>query len=223
MSSEQIWADVDDYLVRTVSPSDDVLDAVLAAADAGGLPEINVAPNQGALLSVLVGINGARRVLEVGTLGGYSAIWMARALPAGGRVITCEVDPHHAEVAAQNFERAGVSDRVEIRIGPAADTLQRLVEEGMDPFDLVFIDADKQNNPTYLARALELTHPGSVIMIDNVVRAGRVADASSSDASDRGTREVLRMLGDNPRLRATALQTVGSKGHDGFALAVVTD
>jgi len=225
MSEKQTWDDVDSYFVDTLSPPDEVLTAALETSRAAGLPAIAVAPNQGALLHVLARIRGARRILEVGTLGGYSTIWLGRALPADGVLISCELDPKHAEVATANVARAGLADRVEIRVGPAAETLQAMVEAGPDevaPFDVVFIDADKPNNPTYLRHALALTKPGSIIVVDNVVRDGAVADADSADESARGSREVLELIGATPQLSATAIQTVCSNCYDGFALAVVT-
>jgi len=216
-------AAVDDYLTQALLPSDPELDAALTDASAAGLPAINVTPHQGAFLHILARIAGARRILEVGTLGGYSTIWLARALPEGGRLVTLEIQPRHAEVAAANLRRAGVEDRVEIRVAPAASSLAALVEEGVEPFDLVFIDANKPGNPEYLEWALRLTRPGSVIVVDNVIRHGAVADADSEDVDVIGSRQVLERMGAEPRLTATALQTVGAKGWDGFAVALVAD
>jgi predicted O-methyltransferase YrrM len=220
---DDLWNSVDAHLVATLLEPDPVLDAALADSSAAGLPEIHVAPNQGKLLSLLVRIRGARRVLEVGTLGGYSTIWLARGLPADGRLVSLELEEHNASVARANLERAGLGDRVEVRVGPAADTLAAMVAAGEEPFDLVFLDADKGGYPTYLARALELSGPGSVIVADNVVRGGAVADASTTDPNAIGVRRFLDDAAADPRLDGTAVQTVGSKGHDGFALLVVTD
>jgi predicted O-methyltransferase YrrM len=218
-----LWDSVDAHLVATLLEPDPVLDAALADSSSAGLPEIHVAPNQGKLLSLLVRIKGARRVLEVGTLGGYSTIWLARGLPADGRLVSLELEEHNASVARANLDRAGLGDRVEVRVGPAADTLAAMVAADEEPFDLVFLDADKGGYPTYLARALELSRPGTVIVADNVVRGGAVADASTTDPNALGVRRFLADAGDDPRLDGTAVQTVGSKGHDGFALLVVTD
>ncbi len=220
--SEERWAAVDDYLARLLVLSDAVLDDVLETSAASGLPAINVSPNQGALLALLVRLQGARTILEVGTLAGYSTVWMARALPAEGRMVTLEVDPAHAEVAQDNLTRAGLAGTVEIRVGRAVDTLPRLVEEGAGPFDVVFIDADKANNPDYFSWALRLTQAGSLIIVDNVVRAGAVLDADSTDPDVQGTRRFHEVLAAEPGVMATVVQTVGSKGHDGFALALVT-
>ncbi|WP_380172725.1 O-methyltransferase [Kineococcus sp. DHX-1] len=215
------WTEVDEYLVQTLLPEDEVLELVVDENQAAGLPAIDVSPLQGALLSLLVRMTGARRVLEIGTLGGFSTIHLARSLPPGGRVVTCEYEPRHAEVARRNLDRAGFSEVVDVRVGAALDTLPQLQAEGGDPFDLVFIDADKPNNPHYLEWALRLTRPGSVIVGDNVVRGGRVVDEESTDPTVTGTRSFLEALGEDPRLEVTALQTVGSKGWDGFVLALV--
>jgi len=218
-----LWTTVDDHLVTTLLDDDPVLDAALADSRAAGLPEIHVAPNQGKLLSLLVRIAGARRVLEVGTLGGYSTIWLGRGLPEGGTLVSLELEAGNAEVARANLERAGLGDRVEVRVGPAADTLAAMAEAGEEPFDLVFLDADKAGYPTYLARALDLSHPGTVIVADNVVRRGAVADPGTTDPDAQGIRRFLADAAADPRLDATAVQTVGAKGHDGFALLVVTE
>ncbi|MEZ0164881.1 O-methyltransferase [Kineococcus sp. LSe6-4] len=215
------WAEVDEYLVQTVLPEDEVLELVVDENQAAGLPPIDVSPLQGALLSMLVRMTGARRVLELGTLGGFSTIHLARALPPGGRVVTCEHEPRHAEVARRNLDRAGFTDVVDVRVGAALDTLPQIEAEGGEPFDLVFIDADKPNNPRYLEWALRLTRPGSLIVGDNVVRGGRVVEEGATDPTTTGTRDFLTALGEDPRLEVTALQTVGSKGWDGFALALV--
>ena len=219
----QQWERVDDFLTDTVLPRDPALDQVRAASRAAGLPEIEVAPNQGALLALWCRMAGARRVLEFGTLGGYSTVHLARAVGPHGRVVTLELDPHHAAVARENFRRAGVADVVELIEGPAAESAQQLIESGAEPFDLVFIDADKPSNPRYLEQAVQLSHPGTVIVVDNVVRAGRIADPDDIEDRVVGSREVLALIGTHPRLSGTAVQTVGSKGWDGFALAVVGD
>lgn len=221
MTQDQ-WTTVDHYFSDLLAPSDPALDAALNATSEAGMPLINVAPNQGKLLHLLTRMTGARTVLEIGTLGGYSAIWMARALPPEGHLITLEVNPAHATVARANIDRAGLTERVDVRLGPALTTLPQLAEEDAGPFDLVFIDADKSSTPDYLAWALRLTRPGSLIIIDNVVRNGAVADPTSADPDVQGIRRALAMIADEPRLDATALQTVGVKGYDGFALALVT-
>lgn len=217
------WTAVDQYLTGVLVGPDPALDAALSASRAAGLPAINVTPNHGKLLHLLARIHQARSILEIGTLGGYSTIWLARALPPDGTLVTLEVDPHHAEVARGNVERAGLADRVELRLGPALDTLPVLAEEGRGPFDLVFVDADKPNIPDYFRWALRLSRPGTVIVVDNTVRRGAVADASSTDPSVQGVRRLHELIAEEPRVTATALQTVGSKGHDGFTLALVTE
>ncbi|MGW2550208.1 O-methyltransferase [Streptomyces sp. NPDC001635] len=221
-TAQELWDDVDAYFTTLLSPADEVLTAALRDSEAAGLPPINVAPNQGKLLQLLALIQGARRVLEIGTLGGYSTIWLGRALPADGRLVTLEYDATHAEVARRNLARAGLDSIAEVRVGPALESLPKLAEEHPPPFDLVFIDADKVNNAHYVKWALELTHPGSLIVLDNVVRGGRVTEADSEDPSVLGTRAALELMASHPRLSGTAVQTVGSKGHDGFALARVT-
>ncbi|MEW2248669.1 O-methyltransferase [Streptomyces sp. NPDC006975] len=221
MSGSQLWDDVDDYFSTHLAPDDDVLLAALRDSEAAQLPRISVTPTQGKLLQLLAQIHGARTVLEIGTLAGYSTIWLARALPADGRLISLEYSPKHAEVAARNIARAGFDKLVEVRIGPALETLPQLADENPPPFDLVFIDADKANNAHYVEWALRLTSAGSLIVVDNVVRGGRVADAGSDDPDVRGTRAALELIGSHPRLSGTAIQTVGSKGYDGFALARV--
>jgi predicted O-methyltransferase YrrM len=215
------WTEVDQYISGLLVGSDPALDAALEASTAAGLPAINVTPNQGKFLHLLARIQRARSILEIGTLGGYSTIWLARALPAGGRVVTLESDPKHAGVARANFERAGLSGIVDLRVGRALETLPRLAEEGLRPFDFVFIDADKAGIPDYFEWAVRLARPGSVILVDNVVRNGAVIDASSEDPSVRGVRRFNDLLASDPRVSATTLQTVGSKGYDGFTLAVV--
>ncbi|MEU3275074.1 O-methyltransferase [Saccharomonospora sp. NPDC006951] len=218
--SQSTWDAVDTYFADHLIPADPALDAALATSEQAGLPPIAVSPGQGKLLNLLTRIAGASSVLEIGTLGGYSTIWLGKALPAGGTLVSLEADAKHAEVAKGNVARAGLADLVDIRVGPALDTLPGLRD--LAPFDLVFIDADKPNNPNYLRWALELTGIGSVIIVDNVVRGGAVADAGSTDAAVRGVREMTELIRDEPRLDATALQTVGSKGYDGFTIALVT-
>jgi predicted O-methyltransferase YrrM len=219
--SQPQWSAVDEYFTDLLVPSDPALEAALEASAAAGLPPHNVAPNQGRLLQLLAQMQGARTILEVGTLGGYSTIWLARALPPGGRLITLEADPRHADVAWSNITRAGLQDVVELRRGRALDTLPQLAAEGCGPFDLIFLDADKPSNPEYLRHALTLSRRGTVIIADNVVRDGAVLDARSPDPSVQGIRRFTELLAAEPRVRATAIQTVGSKGYDGFALALV--
>jgi predicted O-methyltransferase YrrM len=220
--TEKRWNAVESYLVETLSLSDASLDAALRASDAAGLPAINVSPNFGKLVMLLAQAVGARNILEIGTLGGYSTIWLARALPPGGRLVTLESDPKHAEVARGNIERAGLRAVVDVRVGRALDTLPRLADEGASPFDLSFIDADKPNNPDYFAWAVKLSRRGSIIVVDNVVRDGSVADAKSRDANVEGVRRMNEEIAAEQRVSATAIQTVGSKGYDGFLLALVT-
>lgn len=220
MSLEQ-WSAVDEYFSAMLIPSDPVLDAVLDSCVRAGLPPIGVAPNQGKLLYLLARIRGAGRILEIGTLGGYSTIWLARALAPGGKLVSLEVSAAHAQVARENVEAASLSDAVSIMVGRATDTLARLAAEGVEPFDLVFIDADKENNPVYLEAALRLTRPGSLIVCDNVVRNGRVLDAGSDDADVAGTRRYFELLAEQPRLISTAIQTVGVKGWDGLSISLV--
>ncbi|MGR2752806.1 O-methyltransferase [Agromyces arachidis] len=212
---------VDDYLAETLVDDDVALRQGLADAAAAGLPSIEVTPLGGKFLHLLARMTGARRVLEISTLGGYSTTWLARGIPDDGRVVTLELEPHHAEVARANLERAGVAEKVEIRVGPAAESLARMGERGEEPFDLVFIDADKESGATYLDWAARLGHPGTVVVVDNVVRAGEVADADATDSMVIGSQRALDLLGSDPRFDATALQTVGAKGWDGVALAIV--
>ena len=219
--NQEKWTEVDQYINHLLVPADPVLDAVLVASSAAGLPEINVAPNQGKLLQLLAQSHGARSILEIGTLGGYSTIWLARALPADGKLVTLEFEPKHAEVARANFARAGLSGKIELRLGKASDHLAQLVAEGRGPFDFIFIDADKESYPDYLAWALKLSRRGTLIIADNVVRKGEVAEASSEDPRVQGARRFNELLAAEPRVSATILQTVGSKGYDGFALALV--
>lgn len=218
---EKTWRLVDDYYAAMLGGTDPVLDDVLKASEAAGLPSIQVSPLQGRLLMLLAQAAGAHRILEIGTLGGYSTIWLARGLAPGGQVITLEVEPRHAEIAGGNIAKAGFADRVEIKLGPAADTLAAMVREGVRPFELVFIDADKTGYPAYLELALKLTWPGSLILADNMVRGGAVADGSSEDPAVQGARKFTEMLASDKRLSATAIQTVGAKGYDGFVLTRV--
>jgi predicted O-methyltransferase YrrM len=219
--SEELWTAVDRYLVESLIPRDQVLDEALQANAAANLPAIDVAPNQGKFLHLLARIQGAKRILEIGTLGGYSTIWLARALPADGKLVTLEAMAKHAEVATANIERAGLSSLVEVRLGPALESLAQLQREGVAPFDFIFIDADKPNNPRYLEWALRFSHPGTVLIVDNVVRDGAIVNPNDPDPSVQGTRRLFELLAADPRIDATALQTVGSKGYDGFTLAVV--
>ncbi|GAA3024662.1 O-methyltransferase [Kitasatospora albolonga] len=212
------WTRVDEYFSETLIGDDPELTAAQAAADAAGLPQIAVAPNQGRMLQLFARSIGAKRILEVGTLGGYSAIWLGRALPEDGRMLTLELDPAHAEVARGNLERAGLAKRVEVRLGRAADTLAELAAEGVEPFDFFFIDADKVSNPDYVAWAVDHSRPGTLIVVDNVVRGGAVADADSTDPAVLGTRRLHEQLAAEPRVTATSVQTVGVKGYDGFTL-----
>jgi predicted O-methyltransferase YrrM len=216
--TDKTWAAVDDYFAAGVLTPDPVLDAALADSEAAGLPSIAVAPNQGKLLNLLARLAGARSILEIGTLGGYSTIWLARALPPGGKLVTCEYEPRHADVARANLARAGFGDDVvDIRVGAALDTLPALT----GPFDFVFVDADKANLDNYVREALKLSRPGTTIVVDNVVRGGAVADAGSTDPNVRGVRRMVELIAAEPRLDATAVQTVGGKSYDGFLLALV--
>ncbi|ORW47187.1 methyltransferase [Mycobacterium paraense] len=218
MTADPTPQDVDAFLDSTVVGDDPALTAALQASDAAGLPQIAVSAQQGKFLSLLAGAIGARRILEIGTLGGFSTIWLARGAGPEGRVVTLEYEPKHADVARSNLERAGVGDRVEVIVGAALDTLPTL---NGGPFDLVFIDADKENNAAYLEWAVRLARPGSVIVVDNVIREGRILETQSADAKVRATRQTLQAMGENPRLDTAVLQTVGAKQWDGFALAVV--
>jgi predicted O-methyltransferase YrrM len=220
--SQSTWSAVDDYISSLYVPNDAMLDTALAASDAAGLPQINVAPNQGKLLMLLAMMRGARTILEFGTLGGYSTLWLARALPPGGKLVTLEYDAKHAAVARENIARAGFAEQVDVRVGKALDLLPGIEADALHPFDLFFLDADKPNNPAYLEWSIKLARPGSVIIADNVVRDGAVLDAASSDASVQGIRRFNEMFASHPRIRATAVQTVGSKGYDGFAIGIVS-
>jgi predicted O-methyltransferase YrrM len=218
---QAVWAQVDRYFGDLLIPADETLDAALRANEQAGLPAIDVTSLQGKFLEFLVRVSGARRVLEIGTLGGYSTIWLARGLPEGGRIVTLELDPHHAAVARSNLKRAGVLDRVDLIVGPALDSLPTLQNTGSGPFDFIFIDADKTSYPEYLRWALKLSRVGTIIVADNVVREGKVIDPDSDDSNVQGVQRFTELLAAEPRLSATVLQTVGTKGYDGFALAVV--
>lgn len=218
---QETWTAVDDYVGGLLAPHDEALRGAIEAAETAGLPAIQVSPPQGKLLQILAMTIGAKAVLEFGTLGGYSTIWLGRALPADGRLISLEADAEYAEVAQGSIERAGLGDRVEIRVGPALETLPVLEEEGAGPFDLTFIDADKVNTPNYFAWALDRSHSGSLIVADNVVRGGSLAEAESADPATRAQRSLHETLASEPRVTATTIQTVGSKGYDGFTLALV--
>lgn len=217
----KIWAEVDDYLANLLAPHDPALTRALDANNGAGLPQIDVPPLLGKFLDVMIRISGARRVLEIGTLGGYSTIWMARALPPGGILVTLELEARHAKIARANLEAAGVLNRVDIRIGPALDSMQTLHKGAAEPFDLIFVDADKESLPDYLAWSLKLSRPGTVIVADNVVRDGKVVDSSTTDPNVRGVQRFLAMAAKEPRLSTTAIPTVGARGYDGFAVAVV--
>lgn len=217
--TQRLWTEVDDYISGLLIGADPALDGALEAGEKAGLPQISVAPNQGKLLNLIARVHGARKILEIGTLAGYSTIWLARALPPDGKLITLEYDPRHAEVATANIAAAGLADRVEVKVGAALDTLPTIADEA--PFDLFFIDADKVNNPKYFQWALDHSRPGSVIIVDNVVRSGLVIDATSTDPSVLGTRELASTIANEPRVSATMVQTVGEKGYDGFALVLV--
>ena len=220
--TERVTAEVDDYLAERFVGDDAALRNAIEASERAGLPPIAVSATQGKLLHILARSIHAKRALEIGTLGGYSAIWIARALGEGGRLITLEIDPTHADVARRNIADANLADRVEVRIGRALDTLSYMERDGVEPFDFIFIDADKQSNPAYLTWALRYSRPGTLIVVDNVVRGGAVLDSASGDLHVRGTRDVLEMLASDPHLCGTAIQTVGHKGYDGFAIALVT-
>ena len=222
MPNKRNWSEVDSYFARTLIGSDSALEGALAANAAAGLPSIDVSAPQGKLIHLLARMSGARKALEIGTLGGYSTIWLARALPDDGRLITLEVNAKHAEIARRNVARAGLESKVEVRTGAALTTLPKLEAERLGPFDFVFIDADKTNNPAYLEWALRLSRPGTVIVVDNVVRGGDVVEAASRDPDVVGVRRMFDLMAREPRLSATAIQTVGAKGWDGFALAVVS-
>ncbi|HEY5438772.1 MAG TPA: O-methyltransferase [Acidimicrobiales bacterium] len=221
--NEEKWTAVDQYLVALLVSADETLTQALANSDEAGLPQINVAPNQGKLLMLLSRMSGASRVLEIGTLGGYSTIWLARSLPGNGTLVSLELDPHHAKVARENLTRAGVEMVVEIRVGPATDSLRQMIDDGSEPFDFIFIDADKEGYPEYLDLSLRLSRIGTVIVADNVIRDGEVANIESTDPRVVGVRTFLEQAASESRLDGTAVQTVGSKGYDGFALFVVSE
>lgn len=219
--AEELWTEVETYVDGLLIPSDPVLEAARAAAEAAGLPDIAITPSQGKLLYLLARIHKARRILEIGTLAGYSTIWMARALPDDGNLVTLELDRRHCDVARGNIDRADLAAIIDLREGPALDTLPELAAEGLEPFDLVFIDADKENTPAYFTWAMRLTRPGSVIVVDNVVREGAVVNPDTVDERVQGIRRFNEALAAEPRVTATTIQTVGSKGYDGFTLALV--
>jgi predicted O-methyltransferase YrrM len=216
------WSAVDKFLEDSIGIHDEALEAALVASAAAGLPPIQVSPCQGRFLQILAQVHRARTILEMGTLGGYSTIWLARALPANGRLITLEVNQQYARVAASNISRANLAGVVDFRIGPALESLPKLAGEGLGPFDLIFIDADKQNTPAYFEWALKLSRPGSLIIVDNVIRNGALLDAQSTDPAVQGMRRFIELMGTESRVTTTAIQTVGCKGYDGFAMALVT-
>jgi predicted O-methyltransferase YrrM len=219
--TQQLWTSVDDYITDLFVPFDPVMQEVLAASEAAGLPSISVAPNEGKLLMLLAQICGARNILEIGTLGGYSTIWLARGMSSGGSLITLEASAKHGEIARTNIARAGLSGVAEVRVGPALETLPRVAAEGRSPFDLIFIDADKEGYAEYFAWALKLARPGSMIIADNVIRDGEILDPANSDPRVQGIRRFNQLLAKEPRVKATMIQTVGRKGHDGMAIAIV--
>jgi len=221
--NQELWTRIDDYIEEHLVPHDPALAAAIADSNAAGLPPVSVSAAQGKMLHLLARIAHASRILEIGTLGGYSTIWLARALPPGGRVVTLELDSRRAQVARRNLARAGLDAVVDVRVGAALETLPALEREQVAPFDLTFIDADKANNAAYIGWAVRLGRPGTLIVVDNVVREGSILDAASSDAGARGTRRAYELVGAHPRLAATAIQTVGVKGHDGFLVAVLGD
>ncbi len=218
---EQTWSNVDDYFNEHLSLTDEILEAALKDSTTAGLPPINVTPAQGKFLALLARVARARRILEIGTLGGYSTIWMARALPDDGALITLEIDAGNAAVATRNLERAGLADRAHVVVGPARDSLRQLIADRVEPFDLVFIDADKQSSVAYFEASLALSRVGTIIIVDNVVREGAIVDATSTDVNVVGMRRLTERVANESRVSATAIQTVGAKGYDGFILAVV--
>ncbi|GIN86056.1 O-methyltransferase [Heyndrickxia sporothermodurans] len=221
MSNELIWDQVDQYFMEKLIPEDKALKQVLITNRELGIPEIDVSPTQGKLLYLFAKMKGARNVLEIGTLGGYSSIWLARALPESGKVYTLEMEQKYADIAKQNIKQAGCENKVEVIVGKALDTLPLLKERGITPFDFIFIDADKQNNPQYLRWALKLSESGTIIVADNVVRNGEVIDANSKDERVQGIRQFMDIIANEPRIEATSIQTVGTKGYDGFVIGVV--
>jgi predicted O-methyltransferase YrrM len=216
---QQLWTAIDEFLGKSLLPEDAALEAALNDSASAGLPEIQVTPCQGRFLQMLAQIISARDILEIGTLGGYSTIWLARSLPSGGRLITLEINPLYAQVAASNISRANLSKAVDLRVGPAIESLPKLAAERQRPFDLIFIDADKASTPDYFQWALKLSRRGTLIIVDNVIRKGALLDHESTDPAVQGMRRCIEMLGAEPRVTATAIQTVGSKGYDGFAIA----
>jgi predicted O-methyltransferase YrrM len=218
---KDIWTDVDRYFSSALIKSDRALTAAVKANRKAELPAIDVTPLQGRFLEILIRTSGARRILEIGTLGGYSTIWLARAVPDSGLVVTLELEPKHASIAQKNIEHAGLAQRVDLHIGPASESLSKLVENSADPFDFIFIDADKAGYPEYLQWSLKLSHPGTLIVADNVVRDGKVIDPKNPDPNIKGVRSFTKLLAAEKRLASTVLQTVGGKGYDGFAIAVV--
>ncbi|OZQ74373.1 O-methyltransferase [Paenibacillus odorifer] len=221
MNQTTTWDKVDQYITERLIPQDAVLEEVLVTNQQAGLPPFDVSPSQGKFLNLLVQMKGARRILEIGTLGGYSTIWMARALPSDGQIVTLELDPIHAQVAKANLSLAEVDHLVELRVGDALEQLSQMKQEGVEPFDFIFIDADKPNNPNYLKWALQFSQPGSVILGDNVIREGEVINENSEDVRVVGVREFYDLLAEESRISATAIQTVGTKGYDGFVLGIV--
>ncbi len=221
--SQELWTAVDQYLNHTLVHPDAALEAAIRESESAELPAIAVTAPMGKFLHLMAKIQGAKNILEIGTLGGYSTIWLARALPAGGKVVTLEMEVKHAEVARANFVRAGVADRIDLRVAPALEMLPKLAAEGRGPFDFIFIDADKPNNPNYFAWSHKLSRPGTIIVIDNVIRKGEVIDAASADENVQGVRQMHDLIAAEPRVSATALQTVGDKGYDGFTLVRVID
>lgn len=219
--TQQLWTSVDDYITDLFVPFDPVMQEALAASEAAGLPSISVAPNEGKLLMLLAQICGARNILEIGTLGGYSTIWLARGMSSGGSLITLEASEKHADIARTNIARADLSGVVEVRVGPALETLPRLAAEARSPFDLIFIDADKEGYAEYFAWALKLARLGSMIIADNVIRDGEILDPANSDPRVQGIRRFNQLLANEPRVKATVIQTIGRKGHDGMAIAIV--
>ena len=220
---KELWTAVDQYTTDRLLPPDPALDAALKASEAAGLPSISVSPSQGKMLMLLAQLARASRILEIGTLGGYSAIWLGRALPDDGRLISLELEERHAEVARRNFTRAGLAGRIEVRVGPALESLARLRADRGEPFDLVFIDADKRNTPEYFSAAVDLSHTGSLIVVDNVVRQGKLIDTESEDPDAEGMRRLIEQMGSDRRVAPAVIQTVGVKGWDGFAFALVVE
>ena len=219
--TQELWTAVDNYIVATLLPEDPILDEAVRASDEAGLPSIQVSPPQGRFMFILASVQGARRILEIGTLGGYSTIWLGRALPPDGKLITMEINPKHADVARANIERAGLADKVSVRNGDAHNLLPELERQIDAPFDLTFIDADKASIPFYFESALRMSRPGSLILVDNVIREGAVIEPDSADASVQGVRKLNEMMSANVRLTSTVIQTVGVKGYDGLAIALV--